>query len=390
MLNNKISATFLSLTIFLLSICSCEKPGQIVGKEELALKVPITELSRAEGNQFIRLTAPGAWSLSFQFEDEIEPWASLSMTSGEGSQSGITLSWTKNAGDAVRTFILTLKSEGKEISVFFKQASLGGSTSADGTIVTNVLKSDNPGKWMELPATNDPDLYFITHARSGSKARNWSYYYDIEAKTAVWVAYPINERLIASGSRTNKWGLDPKVPEKHQPILYGAYRGGYNRGHQLPSADRLKYAENISTFYFTNMTPQSGDLNSNEWATLEGKVREWCRQMDTLYVVTGANLKGSTRYATDNVGARIPVPAGYFKALLGYKKGGAIGNLTGGYIGVAFYFDHQNWSSYWNESMTIDELEEKLGYDFFVNLPDAIGKDAADKVESSIDNWWKK
>ena len=41
------------------------------------------------------------------------------------------------------------------------------------------------------------------------------------------------------------------------------------------------------------------------------------------------------------------------------------------------------------QSMTIDALEEKLGIDFFVNLPAVAGKDQADKVEASVDKWWK-
>ncbi len=204
------------------------------------------------------------------------------------------------------------------------------------------------------------------------------------------MAYPLNRGLIGSGSRTNEWGLDPKVPEKYQPILYKGFSRGYQRGHQLPSADRLKYAENVSTFYFTNMTPQRGELNEDVWASLEGKVRDWSYQMDTLYVVTGADLNGSTEVAYDNVGAEIPVPTGYFKALLGYKKGGSIGSATGGYIGIAFYFEHRGYSSYWPQSMSVDDLEKKLGYDFFANLPDAVGEDKANTIESTVDSWWKK
>ena len=42
---------------------------------------------------------------------------------------------------------------------------------------------------------------------------------------------------------------------------YGLERGidGYDRGHQLPSADRLTTkADNATTFYYTNITPQTG------------------------------------------------------------------------------------------------------------------------------------
>ena len=42
-------------------------------------------------------------------------------------------------------------------------------------------------------------------------------------------------------------------------------------------------------------------------------------------------------------------------------------------------------------AMTIDELEAKVGVDFFVNLPAAIGENLAAKVEATKDNfWWGK
>ena len=86
------------------------------------------------------------------------------------------------------------------------------------------------------------------------------------------------------------------------------------------------------------------------------------------------------------------VPVGYYKALLGYKKSGTIGNSTGGYLGIAFYFEHRSYSNsdiMSKQSMTIDELERKLGIDFFVNLPDKVGQEIADKIESTKDSWWK-
>ena len=86
------------------------------------------------------------------------------------------------------------------------------------------------------------------------------------------------------------------------------------------------------------------------------------------------------------------IPSSYWKALVGYKKTATLGiqNQTGGYTGVAFWFDHTDWpSSYMSGRLTIDELEDKLGYDLFVNLPAKIGADKAALVESSTDSWWK-
>lgn len=257
---------------------------------------------------------------------------------------------------------------------------------------------------MELPQTDDKSLFFITHMMQLGKqeVRNYSFYWDTTALVAHWVAYPLNNNLMGNGSRTDEWGLDPKVPRRLQPVIFRAYGdarygfdGWYNRGHQIPSADRLNYESNVATFYGTNMTPQMSELNAAAWGVLEGMVRTWARQCDTLYVVTGCTVKGSTETVSDNEGKRVTVPTGYFKALLGYKKSGTIGisGTTGGYTATAFWFDHKaysgNSSTVMAQRITVDQLEEKTGIDFFVNLPKAIGEKNAATVEATTDKWWK-
>ena len=108
-------------------------------------------------------------------------------------------------------------------------------------------------------------------------------------------------------------------------------------------------------------------------------------------MVTGADYRDSRISVSDNEGNKVCVPDGYFKALLGYKSRGSAGisAQTGGYTGIAFYFEHKAYSNVMSQAMTIDELERKLGYDFFVNLPALIGAEKADKVESTRDSWWK-
>ncbi len=379
----KLAAAGLSL---LLSIVSCGTTQGTVEQGEVLLTVPNPSLSSASGQQFIRLTAFSSWTLSLDFGDSAQAWASVDRTSGSGSASGIVLSWEANPGESARSCTLLLKCSGKESGVTLSQSGKGA------TPDPTPQPSQDAG-WLELPALSDGTLEFYSHDMtvSGKKMRNYSFFYDKEAKLSFCVAYPLNKGLIGSGSRTNAWGYDPLLPAADQPCLYSGFSAGYQRGHQLPSADRL--SANVSTFYFTNMTPQRGVLNERAWATLEGKVRGWSYQMDTLYVVTGADYKSSTEYAYDNNGVKVRVPVGYFKALLGYKKSGSIGAATGGYIGIAFYFEHKEYSNdaiMSTQSMSIDALEKQLGgVDFFYNLPDRIGPERAAAVESAVDSWWK-
>lgn len=334
------------------------------------------------GYTFVEVKATARWTLQIDFAGA-EPWATLTQTSGSGENNGVILSYEANEGDSQRSLTLILSNGEDQASCSFVQLTDSGA----GAIV-----QDPVCNWMELPATDNPALYFFTHYASSSKVRNYSYYWDVENLVAHWVAYPLNSGLVGSGSRTDDWGLDPKLPRNLQPVLDKGFRGGYDRGHQLPSADRLARAANIQTFYGTNMTPQKGSLNQNGWASLEGAVRDWSYKFDTLYVVTGCTVKGSTAVAYDNDNKAVTVPTGYFKALLGYQKTPTIGitPTTNGYTAIGFYYPHEGYSgSYMAKSMTIDALEEKVGIDFFVNLPSTIGETLADKVESAIDPWWK-
>lgn len=366
---------------FLIAVVSC---GETTPSAELLkLEIRNTEVASAAGSQFVSVEAVGDWTLQIEGNPD---WAEISQTSGSGNCANIKLKYTENMLSEDRTLALVLMGGGHSLRAGFRQQ--GRQKSHPD------LTPDKVASWLELPATRENDnRFFFTHDMTVGKyhGRNYSIYLDVDAKVSVWVAYPLNKGLIGSGSRTNEWGLDPKVPRQYQPVIYSGFKGGYERGHQIPSADR--YSNNASTFYGTNMTPQRGELNEYAWATLEGYVRNWSYQFDTLYVVTGADINGSSDYAADNDGKKITVPVGYFKALLGYKKSGTLGitGTTGGYTAIGFYMKHQYYddSEIMGQSMTIDDLEKKTGFDFFVNLPSKIGDSLAGKVESTRDPWWK-
>lgn len=263
----------------------------------------------------------------------------------------------------------------------------------------SILEEPSASGWMELPSyTETSSRCFVTHNMSVGRysGRNYSFLLDKDAKVAVWVAYPLNKGLIGTNTgRTDQWGLDPKVPRDQQAVITeGAYRGGYQRGHQLPSADRYGN-NNASTFYGTNMTPQKKELNEYAWATLEGYVRNWSYSFDTLYVVTGADITRGSSWATDNDGKKVKVPGAYFKALLGYKKGGAHKSIMAaqtGYTSIGFYLEHRSYddSEIMGCSMSVADLERITGFDFFANLPGKMTPGIAAKIEAVNDSWWEE
>lgn len=361
---------------------------------EVSVRKP--QVGSEAGQTFVSVKSKGTWLLSLSFEEGQEAWAELGTISGIGERNDVILAYEANGVKAPRSLTVTAKCGSNTSECTFTQEAGSGQSDVDDT--EKSAPSVVP-QWLELPAVKDDDgldFYWHDQVIGGKTMRSWSFDYDPEALVSHWVAYPLNKTLIGSGSRTDEWGLDPKVPKDRQPVLYRGFKTQtdtrYDRGHQLPSADRYNHDANVQTFYFTNMTPQRNDFNGHAWADLEAKVRDWARSMDTLYVVTGCTVDDVTEYALDNEGKEVAVPTGYYKALLGYKKDGTIGITasTGGYTACAFWYDHKPYSGdVMNQSMTVAELEEKTGIDFFVNLPARTDAETAEKVETTKDSWWK-
>ena len=251
-------------------------------------------------------------------------------------------------------------------------------------------------KWMELPEIKDASAYRIHTAPIGDKNyRNYSYLFDSKNMVALWVAYPLCDLYTKKTvQRTDKWAFDPFLAEDAQPAyfkagnIYDDGKGGakYNRGHQLPSADRLASTRmNEQTFYFTNIAPQLADkaFNAGVWGDLETAVRGWSsasNSTDSLYVVTGCLVDKPLEYRKDNNNKQVSIPNAFYKAIVRLSKGS--------YIGAAFYLDHKNYqgqpATLKDFALSIKELEEKTGLTFFVNLPS--DKAAAIKAENPKNN----
>lgn len=360
----------------LLVAASCEKEDNET--------IPVLTLDKTVwtvtgGTQNVQIAATSTWVLEVVYTNgQPSGWIHFSPAAGEGfAVSQMTVD--PNDGEA-RQATVVLRSPKYSATKAISQV---GSVVGDAPL------------WMELPALEGANCTLLVHDMSGGRyesagtsgVRNWSGFWDTTYKLSHWVAYPLNKGLIGKGSRSNAWGLDPLLPAAEQPDVTVTYGGGWTRGHQIPSADRLDYAANVSTFYGTNMTPQDYDFNEDIWADLEGQVRSYAASCDTLYVVTGCDIRGYTQTSGDKTGFRVPVPVAYYKALL-RKKGND-------YSAVGYLLPHDNSISkgdYRDYICSIDQLEVNLDMDFFVNLPVVLGKEKADAIEAAdpvmtVKNW---
>lgn len=360
---------FVTVAAAAAAVVSCEE----ISAENTGITISGQSVSSDAGSCTVSVKASGRWVLSIVYDGDQDGWASLTTTSGRGSKDDILLAYTENTSEESRSLRVVLTVGNSDFIATFVQRKV--KTPATG-----------PG-WLELPSIAESDgVEFHSHdmAQSGYSGRNYSFLYDSNHLVSHWVAYPLNPELIGSGDRKDDWGYDPDVPQEDQPVLFRGFSGspGFDRGHQLPSADRLNKASNAQTFYFTNITPQLRNFNQGIWASFEGRVREWAASSDTMYVVTGCTLDNSIGTAYDNNGREVTVPGAYFKALLWYNSHSTYGSR---YVAAGFYLEHRNYSQTaltQDMYMSIDELEELTGIDFFVNLPDKVGASTAAGIEA--------
>ena len=210
-----------------------------------------------------------------------------------------------------------------------------------------------------------------------------------------WTCYTMHAgNMIDNTSRKDDFKQDPVVTVS--PTSSYTNSTTYSRGHLCPSADRLCSAgQNKQTFFMTNMQPQYSNHNSGVWSQLEGYVRtKWSpkNSQDTLYVVKAATIDdvtlngsvqaGTLGTTTDSGGNYLPVPKYFYMAFLYYEKS------SNTYKAFALWTQHlssgnPSAATVISNRISIDELEQRTGIDFFCNLPD----DIEATTESTITYW---
>lgn len=390
--------------VVMLALSSCGSGG----KEDVlppTVEVKTAVVEAGGYSQFIYVKASSSWRITITSVDGGEPvdWIIADPSSGSGDMD-VTLKVEENKSEKERSAVITVENSAGKASKTISQKAKGSEVKPDPTPSDGNL-SPKTG-WMELPAIPEGMDAFTHSMTVGSvSTRNYSFLWDYDNLVAPWVAYPLCVwNMSGKAGRTDAWALDPLLPANKQPVLTRGFSEGnagwFARGHQIASADRqTSYSSNAMTFYGTNMTPQiNKGFNADIWANLEGKVRGWARDSDTLYVVTGCVIDykdGETvKYALDNNGKKVTVPTGYYKVVLRYRANSTFG--YSGYSACAILFDHKVYSDKRitsEYSMSVDDLEKKTGIDFFVNLPAKVGEETTARIEAEepkdVAWWWR-
>lgn len=219
---------------------------------------------------------------------------------------------------------------------------------------------------MEIPK-GAKDCEFIKHT-------HFSLCYDEEHEQARWVAYELTKKELTSRfKRKNNFKPDPKVTTG-SAVDKDYLRSGYDRGHLAPAAD-LSFDQTAlnESFYFSNMSPQLHSFNGSGglWYRLEMAQREWASNEGSIYIVTGPVLSKDLPKIPNS---KVSIPRAFYKAILDYSQPTV--------KAIAFVLPHiASKESFFNYAVSIDSVENLLGFNLFSELPDNI----ENAIESKID-----
>ncbi len=387
---------FLAATVLLFVTLGCSKRQDGPAVSTVKFNMTKSYLDKKAASFWVQVAGQGQWTLALEFPstgtENQKAWAEFRDSAegegkgqcieGEGSGQCI-VGYDENTGKVGRKLSIVLYSDGKEVDRYSIMQR------------TDSYSPDPLPSWLELPEMKSKWAYHNHKYSNGSAmVRNYSYGWNASVRLSDWVAYPLPKKT-PSASRKDQWAFDPKVDHKEQAnCVTSSYRGRYDRGHQIPSADRRmpEEAQN-QTCYMTNLTPQASAFNQGIWQKFEAQVRTWASYTDTLYVVTGCELSDNPSCTTDRDGNDCPIPSHYYKVLL--VRGSNIDGIPAAadkpgagkkWLAAAFRLEHR--TDYDSEAtitsdymMSVSEFEEITGINFFVNLPAYVGAEAAAAIE---------
>ncbi len=229
----------------------------------------------------------------------------------------------------------------------------------------------------------------------------YSVSYNHETRCPNWVAWTLtaehtdgphtrkgipyyNENLEAIGiGKVSKYILrsgyfvDTEVPAPRQDHSdWRVHPDGYDHGHMCPAAD-CKWDKGVmnQSLLLTNMCPQYHDLNSGTWDKLESRCRKWAQRYGRIEIVAGPVFNDGP-YTTFGPNA-VAIPDGFFKVIL---------CTNGRPKAIAFLFNNNGERlSLARHVVTVDEVEDLTGIDFFHHLPDDV--ETTVESTSNLNKW---
>lgn len=198
-----------------------------------------------------------------------------------------------------------------------------------------------------------------------------------EHEQPKWTAHIVTPEVVNGNlARIDTFLPDPQVPNTDLFSLY--WNSGYDRGHQVPSADlRWSASALMPTYYYSNICPQVADMNRGAWAELEDWGRRYVRYSgERVFVLTGPVLEpGLPSLPDPSGGHHVSIPKLFWKVFA---------DLDGPEVkGIAFVMSNEKHDEPpLTFAVPIDSVEKLTGIDFFPRLDVAAEK----RIERGFDH----
>jgi len=173
---------------------------------------------------------------------------------------------------------------------------------------------------VSLSAT-DQETALQTHSPFGQPAcpkllpqREYILCYDPVNRVALWAAYKLTADDVMPAQRLDAFRTDPRLTDDENARCDDYGGTGYARGHAVPRDDMNRSsAAQANTFFLSNMSPQVNAFNGGIWSRLERLVRDYAKQYDTVYVITGSVLQDPSQRLPSG---RVTIPSRFYKVIV--------------------------------------------------------------------------
>ena len=235
---------------------------------------------------------------------------------------------------------------------------------------------------MGIPTKATADIANADDYLIADNNRPYALSYNNSKHIPNWSSWQLDKTWLGTVPRANDFRSDSSLPKSWYQVKSSDYNGtGYDRGHMTPSADRTKDpTTNSQTFLMTNIVPQTPDNNRDVWEGLESESRRLVNSGKQLYIIAGGlGEKGTISPA------KISVPASTWKVVVVLDqpnfRASDLNNQTR-VIAVNVPniqgIKDKTWRDY---RLSVDDLEDKTGYDFLSNVSVVVQQ----AIESKVD-----
>ncbi len=198
-------------------------------------------------------------------------------------------------------------------------------------------------------------------------------------RNPAWVGFSISSITVGSlAKRPSKFFTDSRTRSAtHQDFT----NSGYDRGHMAPNfAIGTRYGQEAQkeTFFMSNISPQTKELNQMWWRVLEEKeANDFAVRLERVWIVTGPVFNGTVK----KLHGGVDVPTAFYRIILD-----EVLDEENGQPRVLAFLVPQSVTG--NEPLSqfltsVREVERQTGLDFYAALP----KELQDRIENVKAQW---